>query len=213
MLHVPIHCLRVSLGQRIRAARQAKGYSQLQAADVLGVHQTTLSSWERGRTEPTRGDVVRMASKLSIPLVELEDVLLDNAKGPMLREVPVLSWVQAGQLADVGALEAASADEMIAIADLPPGEWFATDVRGDSMDRISPDGSRILVNVRDKRLAPGKAFVFSVRGETTYKLYQPEPVPRLEPYSTNPMNKTIFLDKRGTWYVVGRVFRSYIDLP
>lgn len=155
---------------------------------------------------------MRVASKLQIPLADIEDVLRDTPIAPSVMKVPVLSWVSAGQMDDVGSLDVASADEHVAISDLPDGEYFATDVRGDSMDRISPEGSRIIVNVRDKRLVSGKAYIFSVRGETTYKIYQQDPVQRLEPFSTNPANKIIFLDKRGTWSVVGRVVRSFINL-
>jgi SOS-response transcriptional repressor LexA len=207
-----IHIHRMSIGARILAARKAKGWSQEKLADAIGQAQTTVSSWERSRTEPRREDVVRIASKLQIPLAEIEDVLRDPPRGPKTRTIPVLSWVSAGLVSDVGAMEAVEAEEEVTVADLPAGEYFATNVKGDSMDRVSPEGSRIIVNVSDKRLVAGRAYIFSVRGETTYKIYQPEPVPRLEPFSTNPANKTIFLDKRGTWFVVGRVLRSYIDL-
>lgn len=202
----------MSLGSRIRSARNAKRWSQAKLGEEIGRAGNTVQSWESGRTEPTRADVVRVASKLQIPLAQLEDVLAETPKEPSVRSIPLLSWVSAGQVSDLGTLVEAGAAEQVAIADLPPGEYFATDVRGDSMDRISPEGSRIIVNVSDKRLIAGKAYVFSVRGETTYKFYQPQPVPRLEPYSTNPMNRTIFLDTRENWTVVGRVWRSWIDL-
>jgi transcriptional regulator with XRE-family HTH domain len=201
----------MSLGSRIRAARVAKGWSQAKLGAAVGKAANTIWSWETGRTEPTRDDVARTASRLGVPLAELEDVQYDQFPIEIVR-VPLLSWVSAGQVSEVGSLDAASAEEQLAVADLPPGDWFATTVRGDSMDRVSPEGSRILVNVADKRLVAGKAFVFSLRGETTYKFFQRDPVPRLEPYSTNPSNRTIFLEERDTWTVVGRVWRSYIDL-
>jgi transcriptional regulator with XRE-family HTH domain len=202
----------MTLGTRIKAAREARGWSQAMLGESVGKAQNTIWSWESGRTEPTRADVVRIASKLKIPLAELEDVLVEPPHAAIVRQIPLLSWVSAGQVADLGSLEEASAAERIAVADLPPGDYFATDVRGDSMDRVSPDGSRIIVNFTDKRLVAGKAYIFSLRGETTYKFYQPTPVPRLEPFSTNPAHRTIFLDERDTWDVIGRVWRSYIDL-
>lgn len=205
-----LHQFPVTLGERIRAARRAKGISQDGLAQLVGRHQTAISLWERDEREPSRHEIVRLASKLNIPIADLEGFLRDQRDIP---EIPLLSWVSAGQVSDVGSLEAATAEERIAIADLPPGDYFATDVKGDSMDRISPDRSRIIVNTSDKRLIPGKAYVFSVRGETTYKIYQDRPVQRLEPYSTNPLNRTIFLEGQDTWNVVGRVWRSYYDLP
>lgn len=199
----------MTIGGRIRTARMARGWSQARLADAIGKEQTTVSSWERGRTEPGRDDVVRIASKLGIPLADIEFALRDNQPRE-IREIPVISWVSAGSVSDVSMLSEVPDNSML-IADLPPGDYFATDVRGDSMDRISPEGSRIIVNAADRRLIAGKAYVFSLRGETTYKFYQGVPVRRLEPYTTNPSNKTIFLSN-DDWSVIGRVVRSYIDL-
>ena len=202
----------MGIGTRIVAARKLKGWTQTQLAEAVNVAQTTVSSWERDRTEPSRADVVRIASRLNIPLTEIEDVL----RGPKPRmqslEIPLLSWVSAGQISDVGELESVEGADTITVGDLPPGEYFATDVRGDSMDRISPERSRIIVNVADRIPKSGRAYLFQLRGETTYKFYQGKPVKRLEPFSTNPMNKTIFLGEDPDWTVIGRVFRSYIDL-
>jgi len=79
------------------------------------------------------------------------------------------------------------------------------------MDRWSPPGSIIIVNRVDKDLVTGKSYVFSIRGETTYKRWQPEP-PRLEPYSTNPAHQAIFLKRKNDLDVIGRVWRTVLDL-
>jgi SOS-response transcriptional repressor LexA len=204
------HFDRMSLGRAIRAAREAKRISQHELGEIVGKGQTTISSWERDRTSPDRADAVKLISKLGMTIEQFSNILLLQA-GPSFVEVPVLSWVSAGRVSDVGSLEVASADETVALSDLPAGEYFITEVVGDSMDRVSPEGSRVVVNVSDKRLIPGKAYIFSLRGETTYKFYQRDPIQRLEPFSTNPSNRTIYLGEEG-WSVVGRVFRSWIDL-
>ncbi len=84
-------------------------------------------------------------------------------------------------------------------------------VQGDSMDRISPEGSFIVVNRAERRLESNKPFVFAVRGEATYKLWRPDP-PSLFPFSTNPNNEPIFPKRRRDWEVVGRVRRTVLDL-
>jgi SOS-response transcriptional repressor LexA len=207
-----IHNAYMTIGKRIEAARNAKGWPQWKLGEAIGKDQTTISSWERGRTEPTRDDVVRVAIALQMPLEEIETLGSSRTDLFAPRHIPFLSWVSAGQISDVGDLEQASEADTVTVADLPPGDFFVTEVRGDSMDRVSPDGSKIIVNVSNRQLLAGKAYVFSLRGETTYKYFQPDPVPRLEPYSTNPMHRTIFLDQSESWTVVGRVWRSYIDL-
>jgi phage repressor protein C with HTH and peptisase S24 domain len=120
--------------------------------------------------------------------------------------------VQAGELTDISAIHDAPDLERVTTDGLGPGEWFATDVRGDSMDRVSPEGSRIFVNAADRLPIGGRYYLFSLRGETTYKRYYDDPVERLEPYSTNPANRPIFLKKDTDWMVIGRVYRSVIDL-
>jgi phage repressor protein C with HTH and peptisase S24 domain len=94
--------------------------------------------------------------------------------------------------------------------DLPPGDWFALKVRGDSMDLIAPDGATILVNRRDTRLVPKKFYVFARGGEATFKRYIDKPVRRLEPYSTNRAHEPIYPGR--DLVVVGRVHRVIVDV-
>jgi transcriptional regulator with XRE-family HTH domain len=50
------------VGERIRAAREAKGWSQAELAAGLGVTVTTISRWERGTAVPQRS-VLRTLSR------------------------------------------------------------------------------------------------------------------------------------------------------
>lgn len=127
-------------------------------------------------------------------------------------EIPVIGWVQAGQLADIAPFTDWPDEEKVLVDGLPTGQWFMTTVQGDSMDRVSPEGSRIIVNAAATDLTPGGFYLFALRGETTYKRYYSDPVVRLEPYSTNPFNRPIYLTADRDWMVVGRVYRSVIDL-
>lgn len=201
------------VGDRIRIARDSRGLSQGDLGELIGKGQTTVSSWERGRTEPTRDDVQRIADKLRLPLSDIEGTGEDSPKQSRFQEVPVISWVSAGQLREPGqAPQVKRYADMMLLSDLPGGEYFATDVVGDSMDRVSPEGSRIVVNIADRDPVPGRFYLFSLRGEATYKRYQEEPVIRLEPFSTNPANQTIYPKADKDWNVIGRVVRSYLNL-
>lgn len=51
------------MGRRWGAARKLTGLTQVQAAEVLGVTQSTLSQYERGETEP-KASVAWHAAKL-----------------------------------------------------------------------------------------------------------------------------------------------------
>jgi phage repressor protein C with HTH and peptisase S24 domain len=102
------------------------------------------------------------------------------------------------------------ADRLV-VGDLPSGEYFATEVVGDSMDRIAPEGARVVVNASDRTPKDGNFYLFSLKGETTFKRYRSRPVRRLEPFSTNPTHEPIFLGEKG-WHCIGRAVRSILDL-
>lgn len=97
------------------------------------------------------------------------------------------------------------------VADLPKnGDWLALRVQGDSMDRISPPESVIIVNRRDKRLVANACYVIDDgEGNATYKRFRPEPM-RFEPVSVNPKHETIFPDNDPT--IVGRVYQTILRL-
>lgn len=57
--------------EKIRALREAKGLSQRELADALGLDQTTVSAWERGVAEPTVFNLRRLADVLGVSPGEL----------------------------------------------------------------------------------------------------------------------------------------------
>ena len=145
--------------------------------------------------------------------------LLGGAEATQVRSnskitrVPLLDSVTAGRLRAPTSQIPVEDVPLLAFADLGRGEWFALKVDGDSMDRVSPDGSKIVINKADRTLVSGKPYVFSSRGETTYKLWRPEP-PRLAPFSTNPTHEPIYCKSRkdAEGMVIGRVKRTVLDL-
>jgi SOS-response transcriptional repressor LexA len=128
-----------------------------------------------------------------------------------IKEVPVVSWVSAGRLADASNQVPVNELPLLAFADLGRGDFFALRVEGDSMDRVSPEGSIIVVNRSDRELVSDRCYIFAVRGETTYKRWHADP-PYLAPFSTNAMHEPIFIKKARDMEVVGRVRRTVLDL-
>ncbi len=124
--------------------------------------------------------------------------------------VPMISWVSAG----VFSRDDVSQDILgvTEVAGLPQGDWIALRVEGDSMDRISPPGSVILVDRSDTRLIPNGCYIIAnSEGEATYKRYRPSPV-RFEPVSTNPSHEPIWIDGDQMPAVYGRVKKSILDM-
>src|SRR5580658_2481746 len=60
-----------SLGQRIRELRVQRGWSQVEFADVCGVHRTYMGHLERGEKNVSFSSLVRVAGALSLPISEL----------------------------------------------------------------------------------------------------------------------------------------------
>lgn len=200
-----------AFGRRVAQRRNAMTMSAADLAGRIGMKQQGIASIEGGEVARPR-----LLRELARELQTSEDWLLWEI-GPeivlpetsSIVHVPLVSWVSAGKMADSSVAMPGDVP-LLAFADLGRGDFFALRVSGDSMDRISPDGSTIIVNRADRQLVAGKCFVFSLKGETTYKMWRSDPQ-YLDPYSTNPANKPIFF-KASQMSVVGRVRRTVLDL-
>jgi len=62
------------IGERIRQARKAKGYSQEKLAELCAISYTYLGRLERGEKQPSLDTLVRLTGCLG---VSLTDVLID----------------------------------------------------------------------------------------------------------------------------------------
>lgn len=170
----------MGIGKRIAAARLAQRLSQVALGKRVGAAQTTISSWEKDRTEPKRDDVQRIAAALGTSVAELE--LGDDSGTP---QVPIVGYVGAGSVATIfsdaqGPLGHATAprnstDRTVAVevrgVSLGPafdeGLIFYDDVRSpvteDQHNRLCvvglPDG-RVLVKIL-KAARDGRYHLFS----------------------------------------------------
>jgi transcriptional regulator with XRE-family HTH domain len=136
----------MGIGTRIAEARRAKGWSQIKLGEAVGAGQTTVSSWERERTEPTREDVQRIADALAVSVAELELAASRVPSAPGAT-VPLVGYVGAGAEAHFYS----SADEGLGEVDAPPGytaKTVAAEVRGES---LGPLFDRWLVYYDDVR--------------------------------------------------------------
>lgn len=202
---------------RLTDAIARAGLTMKEAANRWGWSYNTLKSNANGNMPFSFNKAMVYAARLKVRAEwlyagtgEMIEPAASTRRPP--QEVPIIGWVQAGQLSDVTVLHDLPELEHVVADGLGIGSWFATDVRGDSMDRVSPEGSRIFVNTEERQLVPGGFYLFSLRGETTFKRYYDDPVPRLEPYSWNPANRPIFTGSEDGWEVIGRVHRTVLDI-
>ena len=197
-----------------RLARQGKKLSQKALGEAVGKSQQLITQIENGVVTSTKA-IYRLARVLDMPAHVLDPEIPaggtedDDDEPQIAREVPILSWVSAGKLTKV--FDQDDIMGTIKVGDLDPrGDWMALKVEGDSMDRISPPGSVILVNRKDKRLAPNACYVIADGdSEVTYKRWRPNPR-RFEPVSTNPAHEPIFYEQEPT--IIGRVKKTILDM-
>jgi transcriptional regulator with XRE-family HTH domain len=117
----------MSVGKRIKAARESAGWSQSKLGHAVNQAPTTISSWERGRTEPGRDDVRRVAEALRLTAAELE--LEDRSTS---RTVPLVGYVGAGDAAHYYA-EADNPNEYVPAPEDATENTVAGEVRGPSL--------------------------------------------------------------------------------
>lgn len=153
-----------------------------------------------------------VAEKLA-PLVKstVAELLLVESGLPSFEKIPLISWVSAGRLSEEDGITNVDVEKHVIAVDLPKGDWIALKVKGDSMDRLAPDGSIIFVNRADHHLREDQFYVFSTgSGSATFKRYRGGKTVRLQPYSSNSDHETQIAppDLR----VIGRVRRVVTDL-
>jgi len=58
-------------GQNVRRLRRARGFSQEELADRVGLHRTYIGSVERGERNISLNNIVAIARSLSVPISDL----------------------------------------------------------------------------------------------------------------------------------------------
>ncbi|MGE0714812.1 MAG: helix-turn-helix transcriptional regulator [Alphaproteobacteria bacterium] len=69
----------MSIGDRIRVARERAGLSQAQLAEAIRVAQPTVANWENGNHDPQRPKVALLAAELRVDQEWLE---FGRGRGP-----------------------------------------------------------------------------------------------------------------------------------
>lgn len=203
------------LRQRIRERLAQIGIGAVEAAQsVPGLERNFIRDFLEGKKQSfsaAKQPLVAQALQWSVTDLLGPPTRRTMSGAPKLTMVPLLDRVTAGRLKSPSSQIPVEDVPLLAFADLGRGEFFALTVEGDSMDRYSPEGSTIIVNKADRHLLNGRCYVFSLKGETTYKMWQGGENPHLAPYSTNPANKPLFF-KKSDIEVIGRVKRTSLDL-
>ena len=145
-----------NLSTRLKWARAQRGLTQVQLAKLAGLQQTDVSKIERGATRKT-SSILALARALQYdphwldtgegtPIKNNSDIKGNTAPGPEVRgAVPLISWVQAGNWADiVDSFAVGDAEAWIDTTAKVSSNAFALRIVGDSMTPKVPDGSIVI---------------------------------------------------------------------
>lgn len=214
---------------RLQQARAEAGYaSPSDAARALrDINKNTLISHENGNRPLSRKAAEKYGRLFGVD----PGWLLFNGEGGSLSgghfgfdeagrqipmpalatvDVPIVSWISAGELGSQEMVVNLSDYPTIPTTDLEQGQWIALRVDGPSMNKISPPDSIIFVNLRDKRLVTNGCYVISDEsGQATYKRYRPNENPPFQPASYMDIPPPAL---EGAITIIGRVKRSMIDM-
>ncbi|OIG82761.1 LexA family protein, partial [Acinetobacter baumannii] len=139
-----------TLGENLKAIRKAKKMTQKELAMKSGVKQSVISDLETGNAKST-GSILELATALGVTAEELKKGIVskfDNNVEPITKKlIPVLSWVQAGTMTSVEAIDPNKINEWLPplSADDPDGCFYLR-VVGVSNSPTYVEGDYILVN-------------------------------------------------------------------
>ncbi|MBQ8228156.1 MAG: helix-turn-helix domain-containing protein [Clostridia bacterium] len=113
----------------IKELRNRKGLTQAQLAKMCNVHQTAVSQWEKGRTDPDRESLKILSEIFSVPVDTIMGLDSGNDNKVI---IPVLGYVRAGT--PIEAVEEILDYEEISPQLAATGDFFALQIKGNSME-------------------------------------------------------------------------------
>lgn len=106
-----------TLGENLKKIRKAKKMTQKELAQKSGVKQSVISDLETGNAKST-GSILELANALGVTAEELKKGIAPNFDNNVVsitsnKLIPVLSWVQAGIMTSVEALNPSEITEWL----------------------------------------------------------------------------------------------------
>lgn len=140
-----------TLGENLKKLRKAKKMTQKELAQKSGVKQSVISDLETGNAKST-GSILELANALGVTAEELKKGITGDFDNNVVsitsnKLIPVLSWVQAGIMTSVEALNPSEITEWLPpLSSDDPDGCFYLKVVGISNFPTYQDGDYILVN-------------------------------------------------------------------
>lgn len=184
---------------KIADARKSLGMSQIDLANAIGSTQQQIAKWESGKIDPRLSSLRKMSEALKVPITYLlgleDDERFLAAKAVETVQVPVLGRIAAG-----------TPREALTVSDEYHGtpdtlmrnrhRAFWLTVAGNSMNRVFPEGSLVLIDP-DATINNGDIAAVFVNGDdaTLKRVYYEGDSVRLHPESYDVEYRDRVIDK------------------
>jgi len=191
---------------RLEATRKGADMTQKQAAERLGVSESTLRNWEKGRSSPQRSNQDDLIRQLKQP----EDLTQGGVNSDTHRDPIYRTTASAGDGSleiheeRVGYIEGSDA------LSRPGRDVYWVPVRGDSMEDTISKGTLVpickLVEGRQE-LPDDDVYLFRLEGTIQIKRLQRRPGSRIRVVSDNDNYEDfdVYLDEGMDFEILGRV--------
>lgn len=202
----------MTLGERIKQARERAGLSQAALAQAAGIRQQTLSALEAGRAATTRS-IVPLAEALGVPATWLERGGPETIEGPRRAASTDISWTDSGRTPN-GEPVYRSLDEWLKSQGVNPSSMHVWIQRGSAMEPTLHEGDSIAVEIGDHDIVDGAIYAIEMAAKIRFRRLRETAGGDLVIASDNPdkvrfPDEIIPLDRRSDVFVVGRaVYRA-----
>lgn len=127
------------LGEKIKELRKRDNISQQKLADALGLGQSTVAMWEKGKNSPEYDTLINIARIFNVSI----DYLAGQKVGKTAFRIPVLGYVRAGVPTE--AVEEILDYEDVVLTEYDIKDIFALRIKGDSMAPRMIEGDTVIV--------------------------------------------------------------------
>ncbi len=126
-------------GEKLKNLRKQEHVSQQKLSDLLGVRQSTVAMWEKGKNTPEYESLVSIAKLFNVSC----DYLTGTGNAKSAFRIPVLGYVRAGIPTE--AVEEVLDYEDVVLSENEIKEHFALRIKGDSMVPRMMEGDTVIV--------------------------------------------------------------------
>lgn len=209
--------MNIIVGKKIKELRENQKWRQEELGKRLGVGGATISSWEKGRTEPNMGYIQALAELFNISTDELiyggecslTPIPIDNLVFDDYFPLPYCSNLSAGSFEELLENDPDCVVYVPIIFQNKKKHLHAFKVNGTSMNNVIPDGSIVVCEDNYNngiQYKNGTIVVAFLDGEATVKrFYKNADNVTLAPDSENKSYTPIIIHDDKQLYIIGRV--------